>query len=145
MASKKRTTGHQNGRRWKTSSILLAVGIGALAALVAVGGILAFTGGDDTPRRSVRQTPVVSDAAEVTVEVFDNDYEPRHLTINQGATVTWKFTGDLPHTVTHDEDAFDSGTLGRGDEYALTFEDPGEYAYYCTLHHAMQGTIVVAP
>ena len=35
--------------------------------------------------------------------------------------------------------------MTEGDEYVLTFEDPGTFYYYCTLHHSMQGTIIVAP
>ena len=137
----------QNGRRGgrKASEWLLWAGIGALGAivvLIAYFAIVESTNGDDG--RS-EQTPVVSDDASVTVDVVDNDYEPRHLTVNPGTEVTWRFEGDLPHNVTDEAGGFASDTVGKGAEYARVFDDPGEYHYYCTLHHAMTGTLIVAP
>jgi plastocyanin len=88
---------------------------------------------------------VVSDEPAVIVEVIDDDYEARDLTVRPGTTVTWKFVGDRPHTVTDDRGAFDSGTLDRGAEFVWEAEDAGEYFYYCRLHHAMLGTLRVAP
>jgi plastocyanin len=88
---------------------------------------------------------VVSEASDVVVDVVDDDYEPRDLTIRPGTTVTWKFVGDRPHTVTDDRGAFDSGTLERGGEFIERFDEPGEYFYYCRLHHAMLGTLRVEP
>jgi plastocyanin len=122
-------------------SLLLAVSVGLLL-IVAVASFYAF-GSDDSPKPHIRQEPVVSEEAQVTVKVVDRDYEPRELTINKGARVTWKFKGDLPHNVVDDRGAFESPILERGDEWSLTFDDPGTYTYYCTLHHSMQGTLVV--
>ena len=76
------------------------------------------------------------------VEVFDNDFEPRDLTVNKGATVVWTFTGDLPHNVTDDRGAFASKTMTDG-EYSRTFDAAGIFYYYCTIHHGMQGTLTV--
>jgi len=132
-------------RRQRTSRILLWTGVVALAALMAVAGWLAFGGGDGETARRLRQEPVVSEEQRVTIDVVDSDYEPRDLTVRPGTEVVWKFEGKLPHTVTDPDGRFDSGTLGQGDEYVMTFADPGEYFYYCVLHHAMQGTLVVAP
>jgi plastocyanin len=120
----------------------LYASIAALLVVVAMASFYAF-GSDDAPKRSVRQDPVISDDAEVTVDVVDRDYEPRELTINKGARVTWKFKGDLPHNVVDDRGAFESPILEQGDEWSLTFDDPGTFYYYCTLHHSMQGTLVV--
>lgn len=131
-------------RRWRTSQLLLWAGLGLLAIMIAVLGFLAFTGDDDEPRRRVRQEPVVSEESSVAVDVIDNDYEPRDLKVRPGTEITWRFKGDLPHTVTDFEGAFDSGVLEERDEYVLTFRDEGEWEYYCTLHHAMRGTIRVA-
>lgn len=132
-------------RRWKTSRILTWVGFGCLAAAIVVLGFFAFIGGDDGSRRSVRQTPVISDEPNVIVEVIDNDFEPNHLTIRAGAEVVWEFKGRAAHDVTESGGGFESGTRGRGDEYILSFDEPGTYYYYCTLHHAMQGTLIVQP
>jgi plastocyanin len=118
--------------------------IGVLAVAIAVAAYYAFAGGSDPPRARARQEPVLTTEMDVTVDVIDLDYEPRELTIPAGATVTWKFKGDEPHDVTDENGAFGSPTLEKGDEWSLTFEDPGIFYYYCTLHHSMQGTLTVA-
>lgn len=137
----KRTT----RRRWKTSRILTWVGFGCLAIAIVVLGFFAFTGGEGESRSSARQAPVVSDEPQVTVSVIDNDFEPRDLTVRVGAEVTWSFEGRAAHDVTDDRGAFESGTLRHGDEFVMTFDEPGTYYYNCTLHHVMQGTLVVRP
>ena len=130
-------------RRRALSDVLLVAGAIAVAGIVVAGVWLAVNG-DDTPSRraALRQPTVVSDAQQVGVDVFDNDFEPRTLTVNKGATVTWTFTGDLPHNVTDDRGAFASETKTEG-EYARTFEAAGVFYYYCTIHHGMQGTLTV--
>ena len=144
--AKRRKNPHKRApkKRWKTSRILTWVGLGCLAVAVVVLGFFAFTGGEEAPRR-VRQTPVVSEESHVAVDVVDNDFEPKHLTVRPGTEVLWKFEGDAAHDVTEDRGAFESGTLDHGDEFVMTFDEPGTYYYYCTLHHVMQGTLVVQP
>lgn len=120
----------------------------AVAALVVVGiagaaAYVAFAGDDGPARRELHPDPVFSDAAEVGVRVVDKDFEPRDLTIKRGARVTWVWDGDLPHNVIDDRGGFESPTLQDGDEWSMTFEEPGEYYYYCSLHHIMQGTLRV--
>jgi plastocyanin len=47
------------------------------------------------------------------------------------------------HTVTADDDSFDSGTLSNGDTFEQTFDEAGEFAYHCEIHSSMTGTITV--
>ena len=58
--------------------------------------------------------------------------------------MTWEFAGSEIHTVTEPGGTFDSGALGEGKTFTMRFDAPGEYFYYCELHHVMQGTLVVA-
>ena len=91
-----------------------------------------------------------------------NRFQPMSLTIPKGSTVTWKNSGQVPHTVTDDPakaakqgDAllpdgaspFDSGMLGGGQSYTHTFEVTGTYEYFCLPHEmlGMVGTITVTP
>jgi plastocyanin len=134
----------RSARRWYASRSLQFAMLGALAIAIAVVAFYAFASGSDAPKARARQEPVVSTEMDVTVNVIDRDYEPRDLTVQRGATVTWKFKGDLPHDVVEDRDAFRSPILEKGDEWSLTFEDSGTFYYYCTLHHSMQGTLTVA-
>lgn len=54
----------------------------------------------------------------------------------------------VPHTVTagtvdDPDDAFDSGVFAPGESFRTSFDEPGSYSFYCTLHPDMTGTIVV--
>jgi plastocyanin len=132
-------------RRLKTSQALMWLGLACLAVAIVALGFFAFTGGDGAPRRRLRQDPVVSEESRVAVEVVDNDFVPRHLTVRPGTEIVWEFTGRAAHDVTDEDGGFESGILNRGDEFRRTFDEPGTYYYYCTLHHSMQGTLVVQP
>lgn len=114
-----------------------------LVAAVVAAAVLALGGEDEPRRRSIESTPVATDEMEVSVAVVDNDFEPRVLHVRSGARVTWRHEGDIPHDVTQYEGAFESGLMQRDDAFTFTATLPGTYDYYCTLHHAMQGTLVV--
>jgi plastocyanin len=82
----------------------------------------------------------------VTVGIFDNFYRPRTMVVPLGTTVVWVNYGDRNHTVTSNAGLWpDSGALGPGQEYAVLFDLPGTYFYYCRLHTAqqMRGKIIV--
>ena len=138
------TTKREPGNGVLASDVLLAIGAFALLAIVVAAVWLAFDGSSSPPKRKLlRQTPVVSTELQVGVQVIDNDYQPRVLTVSKGATVTWKFAGSIPHTVTDDRGAFDSGIHVKGYEFSHTFDTPGVFYYYCTIHHGMLGTLTV--
>jgi plastocyanin len=64
-------------------------------------------------------------------------------TVPAGTTVIVQNTDDDQHTWTSVDDLFDSGALRPGDTFSFTFDEPGEYDYFCRLHPSMTGTIVV--
>lgn len=80
----------------------------------------------------------------------DNSYSPNPITIDRGQTITW-YNGDtISHTVTsgqdNDEDvgqAFDSEAIIPNQYYSITFDDSGEYSYYCFYHPSMVGEVIV--
>lgn len=71
------------------------------------------------------------------------DYAVNVLTIPVGATVEWVNLDDQAHTVTAVDGSFDSGIMANGDRYALTFDEPGTYEYYCMPHPWMRARVVV--
>jgi plastocyanin len=91
----------------------------------------------------VQQDPVVTDDTNVSVAILDNDFNPRLLSVRRGAMVTFTHEGEIAHDVTQYEGAFESGYLSADDTYALVANTVGTFDYYCTLHHAMQGTLTV--
>ena len=70
-------------------------------------------------------------------------FMPAEVTIAAGDFVTWKNSGTLAHSATADDGAFDSGLLQPGDSLNVTLSNPGTYAYHCTPHPWMKGTITV--
>ncbi len=93
---------------------------------------------DTTPPDVPPNRPGVSD-----ITIFDNGYSPRNITVAAGSTLTFHNTGLLPHTVTADDGAFDSGLLMTSGTYRKTFPAEGTYDYYCTIHPEMNGSITV--
>jgi plastocyanin len=71
------------------------------------------------------------------------------ITAGVGDTVRFGNADSVPHTVTAGSsvapqlDDFDSGLLGTGGTFDLTFDTPGQYQLFCVLHPEMTGTVVV--
>ena len=95
---------------------------------------------------SVVSTVQADDAAPpaVRIAIFNYKFDPATVTVPAGTTVTWTNHDDIPHTVASSNKSFKgSGGLDTGDSYSYTFDRPGTYKYYCTLHPFMTGTVVV--
>ena len=84
-----------------------------------------------------------ADASATAVEIVDFSYRSDTVEIAAGTTVTWTNNDTVPHTATADDGSFDSGSLGKGDSFSHTFDEPGTYPYFCAFHTGMRGTIVV--
>lgn len=101
-------------------------------------GVL-LLGGSLLPRAS---GAVMADT-QVTVDNFS--FSPAEVTVAPGTRVVWTNRDDIPHTVT-DRDpprAMRSQPLDTGESFSFTFDKPGTYSYFCSLHPHMQGTVVV--
>jgi plastocyanin len=70
-------------------------------------------------------------------------FDPAHITVLTGTTVTWRNGDSINHTVTADGDAFDSGYVAPGGSFSTTFAREGHYAYHCQIHKFMKGTVDV--
>ena len=80
----------------------------------------------------------------------DACYLPPSYSAMAGEPVTWTNNDSAFHTVTSGTpdaplDSFDSGFMDPYESYTLSFEEPGTYEYYCTLHPWMLGTVNVLP
>lgn len=80
-----------------------------------------------------------------TIHIDNFTFGPETLTVAPGTTVTWINRDDIPHTVVAQAKLFRSKTLDTDESYAFTFEAPGEYPYFCSLHPHMTGKVVVKP
>jgi len=76
-------------------------------------------------------------------------FSPADITINAGDTVEWNNGDTAAHTVTSGTPSdgpsgvFDSSLLMGSANYAFTFEDAGNYDYFCMVHPWMVGTVSV--
>jgi plastocyanin len=76
-----------------------------------------------------------------TVVVKHTAFTPTSFTITAGQAMLWNFDdGSLVHRITGD--GFDSGPKTTG-FFSHTFGAPGRFAYHCSIHPAMTGTITV--
>jgi plastocyanin len=72
-------------------------------------------------------------------------FAPARLQVLIGDTVLWRNDDAINHTVTANDDSFDSGYLSAGSTFSRVFAKVGLYAYHCTIHRFMRGEIVVVP
>jgi len=82
-------------------------------------------------------------AADAKVQIDQYAFLPQRITVKPGTTVTWTNDDDDSHTVASSSKLFKSKALDTGDKFSFTFTTPGTYAYVCSVHPYMTGTIVV--
>ncbi len=130
-----------------------------LTVMLIAGGLAALTGCGSTKSSSETGTTNQTESsggagsggqsgettpkAEASVELADFSMNPSEVTIKKGGKVTWTNKDSVAHTVTADDGEFDSGELSEGRTYSRTFDTAGTFAYHCTPHPSMTGTVVV--
>ena len=82
-------------------------------------------------------------SAAVPVDIQFQAFSPTPLDVLPGETVEWANISERRHTVTADDETFDSGELSGGDRFEMTFDAVGAYAYHCRLHLGMVGEVDV--
>lgn len=70
-------------------------------------------------------------------------FTPPEITISAGQSVTWKNSGSIPHTATATGGQFDTGNVAPGESKTVTLSSVGSFAYQCTPHPWMKGTVIV--
>lgn len=81
-----------------------------------------------------------------TVEIRDFAFTPAEIRVPVGTTIHWVNEEEgVVHTVTADDESFDSGSLQPGEGWSRRFDAPGRYPYHCTPHPFMKATVVVEP
>jgi plastocyanin len=83
------------------------------------------------------------EAAVSAVTIVDFAFAPQEVTVAAGTTVTWTNEDWAPHTVTATEGSFDSGRLDTGQSFSYSFDESGTFAYFCTFHPGMTGSVIV--
>ena len=108
------------------------MGTASRLALACACGLLLAGGGAIAAEKPATHTVVIDGVA----------YKPEALTVKRGDTIVWVNKDPFPHTVTA-KGVFDSHEIAAGKAWEYTASKAGEYAYICTLHPNMKGTLKV--
>jgi len=82
-------------------------------------------------------------AADAAIKIDNFVFTPDTLEITAGTTVTWTNNDDIPHAVGAQDLSWKSHAMDTEETFSHTFDKPGTYEYFCTLHPHMKGKIVV--
>lgn len=84
-------------------------------------------------------------ASRVRVRIVDSGtsgrFRPASVTIARGTVVKWVNRDSQDHTSTGG--SWDSGIISPGDSFRKRFRHRGTFAYSCTIHPSMMGSITV--
>ncbi|MFS4092140.1 cupredoxin family copper-binding protein [Streptomyces sp. AF1A] len=106
-------------------------------------------GGSAMPRMTMPTGSPAEGAARPvsghTVSIKNFAFSPATLKVTAGTTVTWTNADTDAHTVTSTGSGgpLHSPALATHGTYSYTFTRPGRYAYLCTIHPFMTGTVEV--
>ena len=89
--------------------------------------------------------PGIALGASQTVVIRNFAFAPVNTIIAPGERITWQNADPVAHTATSDAaGGFDPGPIAAGaTSKTVPFASAGTYAYHCTIHPAMKGTITV--
>jgi plastocyanin len=82
-------------------------------------------------------------AADGSVTIANFAFDPATVTVNVGDSVTWNNQDGTAHTATAGDASFDTGNIAAGGSATITFDTAGTFAYVCSIHPQMAGTVVV--
>src|SRR3954451_11103508 len=117
-------------RSRRTVASRLAATATALLLMCSLAVVAVGAAGATTPR-----------AKSPTVSIRNLAFSPKTLSVKAGAKITVKNNDDTAHTFTANKGAFDTGDIDGGSSATVTVKKPGTYAYHCSIHNFMKGTI----
>jgi plastocyanin len=86
----------------------------------------------------------VSAQSTVNVSIENFSFSPASISVSAGDTVVWTNNDSVAHTVTSTDGAFDTGDIAPGASASVTFDNAGTFAYICSIHPSMTGSVDVA-
>lgn len=110
---------------------------------------------EETDGGSGLEDVVAIDGDTADVKVLDNTFNEENISVAPGTKVVWTNDGRQDHDIIPVGDDPDAPSefgvvpddFASGDVYEHTFEEPGTYRYYCSLHGTedagMIGAVVV--
>lgn len=125
----------------------IAAVIAAALSLSACGGSSGSgSSGSDGGAPATTAAPASGGSGGGKVTIADFAFDPTETEVKVGDTVTFTNEDDAQHTATAkdgDPKTFDTKKLSKGDSKDITFDEAGDYEYYCSIHEYMTGTVHV--
>jgi plastocyanin len=148
------SSGHGSGDLFKAESELLQPGESTRMRVTLAPGThkieCLVDGHDDMGMEDLldvrADAPLVKDEARSDpgrIAIADFAFAPEATEVEAGTRVTWKNDDAAEHTVTAIEGDFESNSLGQGESFSFTFDQPGTFAYRCAIHPEMEGVVNV--
>lgn len=96
----------------------------------------------------------------VSIAIQGLSFNPARITVAPGTTIHWVNRDNVDHDVTSGESItgrkarsaartkfpdgrFASGLFGQGQTFTVSFDKPGKYPYFCSIHPFMKGQVNV--
>ena len=124
-------------RLGRLPTILLAL----IVPLVALVTVLVTLNVTDDSTSSASGGGATKAGAGTAIDIKNFQYSPDPITVKVGAKIVVTNSDGTVHTLTADDKSFDTGDLDGGATKAITIAKAGKYAYHCTIHNYMTGTI----
>jgi plastocyanin len=139
-------------RPLRTATAVLVVMVPAVSLAACGGDSDSGSGSGTTVDVPASKFESQTGKRSVGIDAADNTFEASYVTVSTGTKVTWENVGRNAHNVVPvNKDEFTGVTtsdFGPGQVYSETFDHPGDYPYYCSLHgtknlNGMSGVIRV--
>jgi plastocyanin len=98
-----------------------------------------------TQQLAVTTIPVPQTTSSVsanTILIKNFAFDPASITVKAGSTVRWENKDSVPHRILFADGTY-SQLLAASDSWSRKIDKAGTYDYTCTIHPAMQGTVIV--
>ena len=97
---------------------------------------------ETTPPETTPPETSAADGPAATINISGSAFGSSP-TVAVGDEVEVTNNDAIAHTWTSSDGVWDSGSLGQGDTFSFTFEEPGEYPFVCVIHPFMTGKVTV--
>ena len=115
----------------------------SLVAAVAVTALVAGCGGSDDSQSASSPSRSTPSGGAHSVAIDNFKFMPGSLTASRGARITVSNQDSTAHTMTADDgSSFDTGDIDPGSSATVTLSKAGTFAYHCSIHPFMHGTLV---
>ena len=125
------------------------IAIGSIFVLFAIVAGIATYAPTAFADHATASVSVPSGTSVPGCEETNECFIPAKVSVNVGDTVTWSNDDAAAHTVTSGnptdgpDGTFDSSLFMAGTTFEYTFDEAGQFDYFCMVHPWMVGTVQV--